>query len=111
MLRQNCWEVKKCGRQLGGTNSNSLGICPVTTEKMAHGINSGTNGGRVCWVIAGTFCGGKAQGTFAKYITSCIACEFYKQVKKEEGKWYKPSLTILKKLKQYAKISEHPKTQ
>jgi hypothetical protein len=36
-------------------------------------------------MIAGTLCGGKVQGDYAQKYKSCINCEFYKLVKKEEG--------------------------
>jgi hypothetical protein len=36
-------------------------------------------------MIAGTFCGGEVQGTFAKKMASCEDCEFYHRVRQEEG--------------------------
>jgi hypothetical protein len=35
--------------------------------------------------VAGTFCGGKVQGSFAEKEITCMACDFYKRVKEEEG--------------------------
>jgi len=67
----NCWDVKNCGRVPGGANVGSLGVCPAYP-----------NHGRACWDIAGTFCGGKVQGSSAKKFASCMACEFYKDVHK-----------------------------
>jgi hypothetical protein len=55
MPKLNCWEFEKCGRQPGGIKVKELGVCPAATEKRAHGINGGINGGRACWAIAGTF--------------------------------------------------------
>ncbi len=83
--KKNCWEYMKCGREPGGRNVHKLGVCPASTETRANGINGGKNAGRVCWVMAGTFCKGKVQGTFAKKMTTCLECEFYKHVWKEEG--------------------------
>lgn len=83
--KENCWEAKKCGREPGGAKVKELGVCPAVTDKTAHGKNSGQNGGRMCWAVAGTFCGGKVQGTFAQKQLSCMTCEFFKQVKTEEG--------------------------
>ncbi len=83
--KQNCWENKKCGREPGGAKVSELGECPAATDKSANGLNEGKNGGRICWAIAGTFCGGKVQGTFAQKRLCCIDCNFYKKVKKEEG--------------------------
>lgn len=84
MLKQNCWEVKKCGRNPGGEKTAKMGICPAATETSANGCNSGVNGGRICWSIAGTFCGGKAKGTYASMLISCVTCDFYKKVQNEE---------------------------
>ena len=84
MAKVNCWEVKKCGREPGGNRVAEFGICPATTEESSDGLNSGKNGGRICWAIAGTFCGGKVQGDFAQKHISCMSCDFFKQVKSEE---------------------------
>ena len=35
--------------------------------------------------MSGTFCGGKVQGTMAQKELSCMACDFFKRVKAEEG--------------------------
>ena len=48
-------------------------------------MHGGINGGRVCWAVSGTFCGGVVQGTFAAKLTNCIACEFYATVTRDEG--------------------------
>lgn len=80
----NCWEFKKCGREHGGKNVKSLGVCPASTEKRADGINRGKNGGRACWAIAGTLCRGMVQGGFGDKAIDCMRCRFYKQVWIEE---------------------------
>ncbi len=85
MAKKNCWEVKNCGRQFGGANAHELGICPASSDISSDGTNGGSHGGRVCWSVAGTFCGGKVQGEYAQKSTTCMSCEFFKQVKKEEG--------------------------
>jgi len=96
--KKNCWEFKNCGRQPGGIKVAELGECPAATMIVVNGLNSGKNGGRCCWVIAGTLCGGKVQGTFATKLTNCMACEFYKLVGQEEGTAYVRSPEILKKI-------------
>jgi hypothetical protein len=97
----NCWEYKKCGREAGGFKSEEFGICPVFLEDSVNGINNGKNGGRCCWVVAGSFCGGKIQGTFADKVTNCLFCDFYKLVwKEEQEKGYKTPVEILKILKE-----------
>lgn len=94
----NCWEFKECGRQRAGEKTGELGICPAAVEIRANGINGGRNGGRACWAIAGTLCGGKVQGEFAQKMSNCMDCEFYRLVVKEEGVNYKSSRVILEEL-------------
>ena len=83
--KPNCWEHKKCGREPGGGNVDELGTCPAATDTSFDQINSGTCGGRFCWGVAGTFCGGEVQGTFAEKRDSCLDCDFYSRVRAEEG--------------------------
>jgi hypothetical protein len=63
---QNCWEYMKCGRDTDASTK-----CPAFPHF-----------GRVCWVVAGTFCEGKVQGTFAQKYENCGKCDFYQTVKK-----------------------------
>lgn len=97
--KKNCWEVKDCGRNLGGRNARELGICPASMEARLDGVHGGKNAGRACWVIAGTLCGGEEQGTFAKKFHNCETCEFYEAVKKEEYPAFKFSSVLLAKVK------------
>ncbi len=83
--KQNCWEVKNCGRELGGEKVSELGTCPAATESAPNSLNGGRNGGRICWAVTGTLCGGKVQGTFAQKHASCLSCEFFRQVQDEEA--------------------------
>lgn len=92
----NCWEFKKCGREKGGNRSMELGVCPAAVETKADGLNKGKNGGRSCWALTGTLCGGKIQGSFAMKMVNCMDCDFYKMVSKEEGSEWKGSKDILK---------------
>ena len=66
----NCWDYMQCGRVPGGANVAELGVCP------AYAFDAG----QACWLVAGTFCGGRVQGTFAQKMGSCLKCDFYKQV-------------------------------
>ena len=75
----------KCGREPEGKKIAKLGICPVAVDPTFNGFNQGANAGRLCWLVAGTFCNGKVQGTFAEKQSSCRNCDFYKQVHTEEG--------------------------
>ena len=68
-LEIKCWEYMKCGR-----DKDSSLKCP-----------SYPNFGRVCWVVAGTFCEGKVQGTFAQKSEDCKKCEFYQKMRKKEA--------------------------
>jgi len=81
----NCWQALACGREPGGAKAEELGICPAAVDATFDGFNQGSKGGRLCWLVAGTFCRGEAQGTFAKKQDSCRNCSFYKQVHVEEG--------------------------
>lgn len=85
MERENCWEVLKCGRQMGGENAEKLGVCPAALQSEYDGVNGGDRSGRFCWTVVGTFCNGEVQGTFAKKLKNCLDCEFLNQVNKEEG--------------------------
>lgn len=82
----NCWDFKKCGRQPGGSQVPNLGVCPASIDEKASGMNDGRNGGRVCWALTGTLCGGKVQGTFAEKLSNCVECDFYRLVQAEQGK-------------------------
>ncbi len=67
-LKIKCWEHMKCGRDKDATIK-----CPAYP-----------NFGRICWAVAGTFCEGKVQGTFAQKYEDCRKCEFYQRVKNRE---------------------------
>lgn len=95
----NCWEFNKCGREPGGVNVEELGVCPSSVETRAGGINGGINGGRACWAISGTLCGGTVSGTFVTKYRDCRGCAFYLKVKKEERGHWKNAKVILERLK------------
>ncbi|MDR3568406.1 MAG: methyl-accepting chemotaxis protein [Syntrophobacteraceae bacterium] len=63
----NCWEFKKCGREKGGAKTKQFGVCPAYP-----------NHGKQCSQVAGTFCGGSVQGTYATKLNNCMKCDFYK---------------------------------
>jgi len=75
----------RCGREPGGSQAETLGVCPAAADATYTGINSGICGGRFCWAVAGTFCSGRCQGTFAEKRESCLKCDFYNRVQAEEG--------------------------
>ena len=102
MEKQNCWEFKNCGREPGGSKAKELGVCSAATEDRLNGINSGHNSGRACWAVAGTLCGGKAQGTYAQKLFACLECEFYKTTVYEEGLKHVSLGEMLQKLREPA---------
>lgn len=89
MPKLNCWEFKNCGREPGGANVSLMGVCPASNCEPLDGPNQGTSGGRMCWAIAGTFCGGKVQGTFGAKVLDCTRCDFLTRVRNEEGDSFK----------------------
>ena len=97
--KANCWQFKKCGREPGGSKIKDLGICPAATDKRLDDIHGGLHAGRACWVIAGTFCGGKIQGTFAQKFSSCRECDFYQIVFEEETHNFFPAHKLIARLK------------
>jgi len=99
MVTPNCWEFKRCGREPGGAKAEELGVCPASVNPRLDGVNHGESGGRTCWAIAGTLCGGKVQGTFASKLGNCMECEFFKQVLNEEGSEFKNVKDFMDKLR------------
>lgn len=99
-MKQNCWEFKKCGREPDGEQSRELGVCPASTEQRTHGVNQGINGGRACWAVSGTLCGGEIQGAFAQKLGNCLRCEFYEKVRAEESNNFVTAKEILNVLNQ-----------
>ena len=98
-MKQNCWEIKQCGREPAGSRVSELGICPAATESRLDSVHGGMNAGRACWVVAGTLCKGEVQGTFAKKFENCERCDFYHQVREEEFPQFVFSSVLLSKLK------------
>jgi hypothetical protein len=99
MPGMNCWEFKKSRRDPGGIKVSEFGECPASIEKRTDGINNGVKGGRACWAIAGTFCGGELQGSYAIKLSNCMECGFFQLVQNEEGRNLKGEAEILKILR------------
>ncbi len=100
LIRMNCWDFKNCGRQPGGYHAAELGVCPACETQATDGINNGEKGGRACWAVAGTLCGGKIQGDYAKKIDNCKNCNFYAIVHMEEKGQFVPTEEILEIIKE-----------
>ncbi len=103
MTPVNCWEYKKCSREPGGAVAAGREACPATTAHALDGLNRGRNGGRVCWAIAGTFCEGGPTGRFAVKIASCLDCDFFIKVQKEEGGNFQGAALIKKAISDCAR--------
>ena len=80
-MKKNCWEVKACERCAKVLIDDA---CPVCKEIKLHGVHGGVNGGRICWTIPHTKCGGVTQGSFGSKLVHCMLCDFYNMVKDEE---------------------------
>lgn len=91
----NCWEFKKCGREPGGLNASSLGVCPVPKMKKLNGIHGGENAGRTCWVVGGSLCKGNVQGSFATKYRNCEKCDFFTKVRGEEFHDFQSHVSLL----------------
>jgi PAS domain S-box-containing protein len=100
MNKKNCWELKKCGRELGGENARKLGVCPASINRRLNGLHGGKNAGRACWLVAGTMCERHIQGTFAHGYKDCRRCDFYALVKKEEGLDFKMTVGLEEMLRE-----------
>lgn len=57
--RINCWEFKQCGMDI-------VGDCPAYPT-----------GGRICYMLAGTLCGGQRHGGYEQKSQDCMQCDFY----------------------------------
>lgn len=102
MIKSNCWEVKNCGREQGGAKVDELGICPASTEIRLDGVHGGKNAGRACWIIAGSMCGDKIQGTYAEKYANCTKCDFFMKVKSEENNKLRMTSVLISRMQQLA---------
>jgi hypothetical protein len=100
MVKKNCWEFMQCGREPGGALVDEFGVCPAAIIQVLDGFNNGKYGGRACWALGGTMCFGAVQGTFARKISNCLYCEFFKLVHQEEGGNLVSTKDILKKIQE-----------
>ncbi|HDZ61796.1 MAG TPA: sensor histidine kinase [Nitrospirae bacterium] len=62
-----CWEFQKCG--IEKTEGSAEMKCPAYP-----------NYGRICWVVAGTFCEKEVSGAIAHKLGNCKKCDFYQSV-------------------------------
>lgn len=84
---KNCWEFVRCGREPGGANVRTLGVCPAATAERLTGVNRGTNGGRACWAVPEE----RPMGILERprpghwKLVLCLKCPFHRTVESEEG--------------------------
>jgi CheY-like chemotaxis protein len=96
--KRNCWQFTGCGREPGGKNSKQKGICIAALEDRLDGVHGGKNAGRACWAVACIAYGGDIKNTTVQNFEKCLTCNFYKLLKKEEGKGYQDTIFLLTKL-------------
>ena len=84
MKKTNCWQFWQCGREPGGKYTKNYGTCPAASEADADGLNGGTNGGRICWVIAENDSRVRMDCSDLHKQCSCLECEFRYSVMSEE---------------------------
>ena len=88
-MKEKCWEVKRCGREKGGSRVEELGECPAARDRSLDGKNGGENGGRYCWRVAEPR-GNKLIPHWCDEERNCLVCEFFRKVKRDEGEEFTP---------------------
>ncbi|MBF0542638.1 MAG: hypothetical protein HQK91_14445 [Nitrospirae bacterium] len=73
-IKLNCWEFMNCGYD----------ECLAKTTQSSSGINDGTNGGRICWSVAGTECRKEMIENHSLVYDDCLQCKFFLLVKQQE---------------------------
>jgi signal transduction histidine kinase len=66
-MKTQCWEFNMCGAEK--TEGDIVNVCHAYPHY-----------GRICWAVAGTFCGKKVGGIIARKLGDCKECTFYKRV-------------------------------
>ena len=85
MNKTNCWDYMKCGKGPEGDKAERCGTCPIVNETLAHGLNGGINGGRICWIVVENTCIDEVKCSRLHRKSSCFSCEFRYKVMVEEG--------------------------
>ena len=81
----NCWEYKQCGRGPKQNNIYQPATCHVAEHKVSNDMNSGVNGGRLCWLILEARFRGEVKQFNRDLTYPCFSCDFRYKVMKEEG--------------------------
>ena len=74
----------KCGKEPGGAHAAKDGVCPAATADWLDGVHDGKNGGRACWVVAGTLSEKSFNCVFSRKYETCGECSFLRSVVSEE---------------------------
>lgn len=82
MAIANCWEVKGCGFDRVGPGQP---VCPAVTCEIADGFLGGKNGGRACFFIPDTLCGGEGLCSTEDKEGRCAQCRFFRDLKDNYG--------------------------
>ncbi|MBF0454554.1 MAG: hypothetical protein HQL72_07010 [Magnetococcales bacterium] len=86
MLQKNCWQFKGCGFGPDSERCRGGDSCPAATLRSADGFLGGANGGRCCYFIAGTLCGGSKSLSLEEKQQQCIGCSFFGTLVAKHGK-------------------------
>ncbi|MFW3145826.1 MAG: two-CW domain-containing protein [Thermoplasmatota archaeon] len=84
MMGENCWEIKRCGREPGGERASDLGICPASRNSELDCMNSGECAGRACWRIKEPIMGGTLLPHWSDPDRDCLVCPVLVKVRNEE---------------------------
>jgi len=69
-------KIKGCGRNEGGKNEKELGLCPAAADESFTALMGALTAAELVG-MAGTFCHGEVQGTFARKLQDCTLCNFF----------------------------------
>jgi hypothetical protein len=97
-LKRNCWDYYRCGKQAEGDHGKKHDVCPAYLETKLNGVHNGMNGGRACWIVADTMCGGRIKRTLVPKFIVCNLCDFKKTVISEESQNFVVSDDFMKML-------------
>jgi len=97
-FKKNCWDYYGCGRQATRDCGTEHDVCPAYVETRLNGVHDGKNGGRACWVVRGTQCGGRIKRRVVPKFMACKLCDFKKTVIREERRNFVVSDDFMKML-------------
>lgn len=89
MVRLNCWEFIKCGKEPNGSHlDDENGVCPAALPGKYDRYNRGLHQGRICWNVPDTLCEGHILGSCLSRLPRCMNCDFMKKVREEEDYFF-----------------------